>query len=39
LVQKGYMDIAFSEENIAIQKGIKSIFDPKGILNPKKVFV
>ena len=33
------MDIAFSEENIAIQKGIKSIFDPKGILNPKKVFV
>jgi glycolate oxidase len=39
LVQKGYMDIAFSEENIAIQKGIKSVFDPKGILNPKKVFV
>lgn len=39
LVQKDYMDIAFTAENLAIQKGIKSIFDPKGILNPKKVFV
>ena len=39
LVQKEYMDIAFSEENIAIQKGIKSIFDPNRILNPKKVFI
>ncbi|MDA9898159.1 FAD-binding protein [Flavobacteriales bacterium] len=39
LVQKNYMDIAFSEENINIQKGIKSVFDPKGIMNPKKVFV
>ena len=38
LVQKNYMDIAFSKENIALQKGIKSLFDPKGILNPKKVF-
>jgi glycolate oxidase len=38
-VQKDYMDIAFSDENIALQKGIKSLFDPKGILNPKKVFV
>ena len=36
LVQKEFMDIAFSEENIAIQKRIKSVFDPKGILNPKK---
>jgi glycolate oxidase len=38
-VQKDYMDIAFSDENIALQKGIKSLFDPNGILNPKKVFV
>lgn len=39
LVQKEFMDIAFSEENIAIQKRIKSVFDPKGILNPKKIFI
>ena len=25
------------EENI-VQKGIKTLFDPKGILNPKKLF-
>ena len=36
LVQKGYMNIAFSEENISIQKGIKSIFDPKVFLILKK---
>ena len=39
LVQKEFADIAFSEENIAIQKRIKSVFDPKGILNPKKIFI
>ena len=39
LVQKGYMEIALSKQNIAIQKGIKSLFDPKGILNPQKIFV
>ena len=39
LVQKEFIDIAFSEENIAIQKRIKSVFDPKGILNPKKIFI
>ena len=38
-VQKQYLDIAFDKENIAIQKGIKSIFDPNNILNPKKIFV
>lgn len=38
LVQKNYMDIAFTKESIDLQKGIKSLFDPKGILNPKKVF-
>ena len=38
-VQKQYLDIAFSKENIAIQKGIKSIFDPNNILNPQKIFV
>jgi glycolate oxidase len=39
LVQKNYMDIAFTDENINLQKGIKTLFDPKGILNPKKMFV
>lgn len=38
-VQKGYMDIAFKSQLIDIQKQIKSIFDPKGILNPGKMFV
>ena len=37
-VQKGYLDIVFSEAEIAIQKGIKKLFDPNEILNPGKVF-
>ena len=39
LVQKEYMDIAFCKTNLELQKGIKKLFDPNGILNPKKVFV
>ena len=39
LVQKNYMDIAFTDENLNLQKGIKTLFDPKGTLNPKKMFV
>ena len=31
LVQKNYMDIAFTDENLNLQKGIKTLFDPKGI--------
>lgn len=38
LVQKQYMDIVLSEKNIEIQKGIKKLFDPNGILNPGKIF-
>ena len=38
-VQKGYMDIAFNETAINLQKGIKKLFDPNGILNPGKIFV
>lgn len=38
-VQKGYMDIAFNAQLMDIQKQIKNIFDPKGILNPGKMFV
>lgn len=37
-VQKGYLDIVFNEAEMNIQKGIKKLFDPKGILNPSKVF-
>jgi glycolate oxidase len=37
-VQKSYMDIAFSESHLKLMKGIKTIFDPKGILNPGKIF-
>lgn len=36
-VQKDYMDIAFSEAEMALLKGIKEVFDPNGILNPGKV--
>ena len=37
-VQKDYMDIPFSTVNLELQKKIKSLFDPKYILNPGKVF-
>lgn len=38
LVQKQYMDIAFPDVSIQLMKGIKQVFDPKGILNPGKIF-
>ncbi|MGB0427993.1 MAG: FAD-binding oxidoreductase [Flavobacteriales bacterium] len=38
LVQKNYMDIAFNPKAIDIQRQIKNCLDPKGILNPKKMF-
>jgi glycolate oxidase len=37
-VQKNYMDIAFSQTQLALMKGIKDTFDPNGILNPGKIF-
>ncbi len=37
-VQKNYMDIAFNEVQLNLMKGIKNVFDPKGILNPGKIF-
>lgn len=37
-VQKNYLDIVFSKREIALQKAIKAVFDPKGILNPGKIF-
>ena len=38
-VQKNYMDIAFHPKAIELQKEIKKIFDPNGIMNPGKMFV
>lgn len=37
LVQKQYMDIPFSATSLDLMRGIKTIFDPNGILNPGKV--
>jgi len=37
-VQKPYMNIAFDETQLSLMKGIKKLFDPKGILNPGKIF-
>ncbi|WP_296148919.1 FAD-linked oxidase C-terminal domain-containing protein [uncultured Flavobacterium sp.] len=36
-VQKNYMDIAFSKTQLLLMKGIKTVFDPKNIMNPGKV--
>jgi glycolate oxidase len=38
LVQQSYMDIAFPEISLNIMRNIKTVFDPKGILNPGKIF-
>lgn len=38
-VQKPYIELAFTPKTIEIQKQIKNVFDPKGILNPGKIFV
>ncbi|NBB88581.1 MAG: FAD-binding protein [Bacteroidetes bacterium] len=37
-VQKNYMDVVFSEVELELMKSIKAVFDPKGILNPGKIF-
>lgn len=38
LVQKSYMNIPFNKVQLNLMKQIKDVFDPKGILNPSKVF-
>jgi glycolate oxidase len=38
LVQKDYINIAFSDVQIGLQKEIKRVFDPNLILNPGKIF-
>ena len=37
-VQKSFMPIVFSEVELQLMKAIKQVFDPKGILNPGKIF-
>lgn len=36
-VQRPFVDLAFSPAQIALQRAIKSAFDPHGILNPNKI--
>jgi glycolate oxidase len=36
-VQRGYLDVRFSPTELALLRGIKQVFDPKGILNPGKI--
>ena len=36
-VQKNYLPIVFSNVELQLMKGIKQLFDPKGILNPGKI--
>lgn len=38
-VQKNYMDIVFHPKAIELQKEIKKLFDPNGIMNPGKMFL
>jgi glycolate oxidase len=38
LVQKGYLDIVFSNVQLDLMRGIKNVFDPNGILNKGKIF-
>lgn len=38
LVQQDYMDIVMQPIHFELMRGIKQVFDPKGILNPGKIF-
>jgi len=38
IAKKPYMPIAMREANLEVMRGIKKAFDPKGILNPGKIF-
>ncbi|MEX6687619.1 FAD-linked oxidase C-terminal domain-containing protein [Danxiaibacter flavus] len=38
LIQKDFMDIVFNENNLALMRSIKRVFDPNNILNAGKIF-
>lgn len=38
LVQREYMNVVFNETQLALMRGIKQVFDPKGLMNPGKIF-
>ncbi len=38
LTKKEYVDMELSDVSIELMKGIKNVFDPRGILNPRKMF-
>lgn len=38
LVQKEFMPIKYTDVHFELWRGIKKVFDPKGILNPGKIF-
>ena len=38
LLQKDYLDIVFGEKHLQLMRDIKNAFDPRGILNPGKIF-
>jgi glycolate oxidase len=37
-VQRRYMDVKFGEMQLDLMRRVKAVFDPKGILNPAKIF-
>lgn len=38
IAKRPYMPIAMKETNLELMRGIKKVFDPKGLLNPGKIF-
>lgn len=38
IAKRPYMHLAMQEKNLELMRGIKSVFDPNGILNPEKIF-
>ena len=38
MVKKDYLSYTRSAEEISLMKGIKKVFDPKGLMNPGKIF-
>jgi glycolate oxidase len=38
LVKKPYLSLVLAEKEIEIMRGIKRVFDPRGIMNPGKIF-